>query len=119
MPDSPRDTAASLRALLYDSFDDRALCVRAIAALEVAEREVAQLADSYASVRRVLDESEGVHADLRAEVERLSADGERLDWLAGQHVPISRVNDGWFVNFDMEQRFESMRAAIDAARSAK
>lgn len=51
-------------------------------------------------------------------IEAHAEDGERLDWLSGNHVPVSRVNDKWFVNFDTSKPYGTMRDAIDEARAA-
>ncbi len=63
-------------------------------------------------------------ANLEAEVERLRADGERLDWMEAQMhkancwLPaFDRHSSMWFIAD--EDAYQTFRAAIDAARKEK
>ncbi len=62
-------------------------------------------------------------AELEAEVERLRADGERLDWMEAQMLKANcwlpgynRHTRTWFV-VDESENEPTFRAALDAARS--
>lgn len=89
-----------------------------------AHQEAECLRNLHAEITRLRQqlgmplETERENARLRAEVEALRADAERLDWLDGQREAygFQDIHEGnrWLI----EGPFSSLRKAVDAARKA-
>lgn len=91
-----------------------------------------EAADEIARLRQQLGmplETERENARLRAEVEALRADAERLDWMSQNQARLRWNREGdmcrvWMATDEGDfepvssERFDNPRAAIDAARKA-